>query len=306
VVITIIGILIALLLPAVQAAREAARTMQCTNNLKQIGLGLASFESANGYYPPGRPTTAYGDEHGSGVSALVQILPHLELQGLYDQLHQPDYPVWEFADWPDPISSWLNGGVIEALKVRPAAYYCPSDLAKPLLERPNTYTTDWTVNQDLACASYAPCTGSLFLDKYNNTGIFMYFRKVIASDVSDGLSNTMFVGEACDGDKNPRWNLWTMGGRIQTLRSTANPLNTPPGPPLNAPPGNPGQTRTDSSNPSYSPNGAFCSYHANGANFVFGDGHVSFLNDSIDMDIYQALSTRNLCMQGLEKVVPSY
>ena len=85
VVIAIIGILIALLLPAVQAAREAARRMQCTNNLKQLGLGILNYESANGSLPAGSVYNSSNCTSGEcyGTSFLAVILPYMELNDLY-------------------------------------------------------------------------------------------------------------------------------------------------------------------------------------------------------------------------------
>src|SRR5262245_60445176 len=95
VVIAIIGVLIALLLPAVQAAREAARRMSCTNNLKQIGLALHNYESTNSVFPPGRINT-YVAGNGHCWGAYSQMLPYLELQALFNVMNfsmnpDPDY-----------------------------------------------------------------------------------------------------------------------------------------------------------------------------------------------------------------------
>src|SRR3954451_17135435 len=95
VVIAIIAVLIALLLPAVQAARGAARRIQCTNNLKQIGLALHNYESANGVFPPGRINT-YVAGNGHCWSAYSQMLPFLEQGPIFDAMNfgmnpDPDY-----------------------------------------------------------------------------------------------------------------------------------------------------------------------------------------------------------------------
>ena len=86
VVITIIGILIALLLPAVQAAREAARRMQCANNLKQIALALHGYHEVHGSLPYAAGSCCYGNPEAAGGIWTTMILPQLEQQGLYNQI----------------------------------------------------------------------------------------------------------------------------------------------------------------------------------------------------------------------------
>ena len=88
VVITIIGILIALLLPAVQSAREAARRLQCTNNLKQLGLSFHLHHEQKGYLPNGHyyPVPPIPNNHGTGSSWFPHLLPYIEQQNLYDKI----------------------------------------------------------------------------------------------------------------------------------------------------------------------------------------------------------------------------
>jgi prepilin-type N-terminal cleavage/methylation domain-containing protein/prepilin-type processing-associated H-X9-DG protein len=302
VVITIIGILIALLLPAVQAAREAARCSQCMNNLKQIALALANFESANGYYPAARkgcdgmqsgPCLAVPNNMGfSGISALVQILPQLSQQPLFDLLHAADLPVWAMPDSPVSSATWLTADVQQALGQRPAVFACATDAMSATLGVPNHYSSSfWNVTCKIARTSYGLSAGTLgppntYELDYANTGVFFYVKQVRASDIRDGLSNTFFVGEA--NDINPGWTVWTFGARLLTMRTTANPLNTAPGQGLTNDEGD-GQS-----------NGAFGSCHPGGANFVFGDGHIVFLSNSIDFTTYQNMSTR----AGAEPVSP--
>ena len=306
VVIAIIGILIAMLLPAVQAAREAARRIQCTNNLKQIGLGLLNFESSRGYFPPGRqgcdpqcngvyPYCDSGNEHMGdiGVTPLVNILPQIEMQGLYDQLHVDSLPVWAF--WNAvPSSTWCTPEVAMGLEQRPPAYACPSDTVEPLIPDEENPWDDspWSVNARIATASYAAVEGTLSPPnvsntyKYANTGMFFYGRRISVSDVKDGLSKTFFYGETVDGHLAPDWNPWTYAAPHWSLRSTANPLNTP------------ADLYLGSSSYSLSgygrgyTNANFASHHPGGGNFVFADGHVKFISDTIDLATYQALSTR--------------
>ena len=116
VVIAIIGILIALLLPAVQAAREAARRMQCSNNLKQIGLALHNYHTTNKAFPPGAFWVCPEGELWRG-SILIRLLPYIEQQPLYDQF---DFTV------PTDGQTEANTGTLLVANIVPP-YVCPSD-----------------------------------------------------------------------------------------------------------------------------------------------------------------------------------
>lgn len=199
VVIAIIGILIALLLPAVQAAREAARRMQCTNNLKQIGLALHNFHDTNRVFP------GQGVSHrispGTMFSYLVPILPYIEQSQLYDQ--------WTSIDdyeqpWTSPEDNGGAAGVdwgpqfaFKGYKV--SAYLCPSDGAA---------TTP--IAGGVARSSYPGCQGDTYLDSLDPYGSFRGFfsraqahfpneKKSMAS-ITDGTSNTLCVSEKVCGD----------------------------------------------------------------------------------------------------------
>ena len=284
VVIAIIGILVALLLPAVQAAREAARRAQCVNNMKQMQLGIIGFENVKKKFPSGRAGldsgAAGGD--GRGESTFVQILPFIEEQQLFD-LVDKQFPVWDFAN----RDKWDNiAGNITVVGTVVKSYRCPSD------PTPNTYTSqelEW--NEDppsptiLALTSYGCNWGSQVANTYKQTndGIFLYKTQIPIKKVPDGLSKTMFIGEI-----NTRVELpiplyltamtWTHGIRRATLRSTAQPMNQP----LAAWYGAVGAAE----------DAYFGSHHPGGAHFSFGDGHVSFLSENIDGDTYKWLSTR--------------
>ncbi len=288
VVIAIIGILIALLLPAVQAAREAARRAQCVNNLKQIGLALANYETALKSFPPGRMgcdgwcsdvCTNNAAFQKPGTSGFVMILPYLELQTLYDQFapfaHGAVYPVGDGCDGSS-AGDWKTDRVKEGLRQRPAVYVCPSDNSQ-------------THRGEAAVGSYALVHGSrgpsYGIDqkkvKHYNTGMFNYRTSYKVKHVSDGMSKTIFVGEVNEADTTESSNRWMVGSRhLDSLRTTENPINTPPteGIVLDL--------------YGYKCNGAFGSSHPGGANFAFGDGHVTFLSENIDLATYQSLSTR--------------
>jgi prepilin-type N-terminal cleavage/methylation domain-containing protein/prepilin-type processing-associated H-X9-DG protein len=300
VVIAIIGVLVALLLPAVQAAREAARRSQCSNNLKQWGLAVQNYHDAQRSLPPGR-LGCDGSNFGTlcstpagatraGVSIFVHLLPQAELAPLY-ALYDPKNPIWP------RNNTWLTPNAIRLIESRPPIVVCPSDTAEPFSENTKidpaaeVYTTP--EGTQAAVGSYAAMTGSigpannlkptgeLGNSKYDNTGLFYYVLKLKFSQCPDGLSNTMMMGEVIDGHRQTSSNIWTRSVRVMdTQRGTDNPLNTFPGQPVY--------------DPAYglNANGAFASLHPAGAQFMFGDGHVAFLSESINEDLYVAMSTR--------------
>jgi prepilin-type processing-associated H-X9-DG protein len=111
--------------------------------------------------------------------------------------------------------------------------------------------------------------------------MFFYCKAIRVKEVVDGLSNTIFAGEVYDGNLGEQNMRFCTATRHCGLRSTVNPINTPPGEGIASTAG------------TYPQNGAFCSRHRGGANFLFGDGRVVFLKDNIDLEVYQALSTRD-------------
>jgi len=293
VVIAIIGVLVALLLPAVQAAREAARRMQCANNLKQIALAMGSYESSYGVYPPGRvghdsPDPA--DPRQVGTSGFVLILPQLEQQALYAMFDFRDGP-WSYS------STWYSNSNGKAIGQRPAVYVCPSDESEPFAQTTLVDGKYGTGGNPAATGSYAmvegtigaagdlsgPVSGSLIQAiKYSNTGVFYYEVAMEIGEVTDGLSHTLLVGEVTEGHLPSSTNIWSRALReMDTLRSVSNPLNTFPGEPIYL------------TNYGLKVNGAFSSRHPGGANFAFGDGHVEFLEENINMQVYNALASRS-------------
>lgn len=297
VVIAIIGILIAMLLPAVQAAREAARRMQCTSQMKQLCIALANYELSIGCYPPGRvgcdnhPTRCPAMAQRVGTSGFVMLLPYLELNSLYDQIDFTSAAATGGLWGGYAGTGWLavNGPI---LGERPASFVCPSDESEPSHEDPGfipAYATiDGSTTYPAATGSYAFSTGTYTqmygggdLTKYENTGVFYYQSDHKVSDISDGLSNTIYVGEVVESHTGDSSNIWTRAVRdMDCLRSTYNPVNTWPGDPVGV------------SGYGITVNAAFASRHPGGANFGFGDGHVDFIGETIDLDVYQWMSTR--------------
>jgi prepilin-type N-terminal cleavage/methylation domain-containing protein/prepilin-type processing-associated H-X9-DG protein len=316
VVIAIIGILVALLLPAVQAAREAARRAQCVNNVKNLALAFANYETSQKKFPAGRlgcdtniayPDCATGvaknDKNGKsfgqgGASAFTFVLPHLEEQALYDLMKVDSVAIW----FPGTAYTWWSDADVQkALSQRPGVFRCPSDGELPAFADYKNEITDPAVN--VAPASYALSAGTLGPPnsnnmKFFNTGVFFYFKKLKGSQISDGLSKTFFVGETIDGHLARSSNLWSNGNRCNLLRTTANPLNTlfgisGAGQPLD---------NSGTNGCTQCANCAFASRHPGGANFGFGDGHVTFITDSIGLNVYQGLSTR----AGSESIDETY
>jgi prepilin-type N-terminal cleavage/methylation domain-containing protein/prepilin-type processing-associated H-X9-DG protein len=308
VVIAIIGVLVALLLPAVQAAREAARRSQCVNNMRQVALGLAGYEDVNHAFPAGRlgcdtisatpvgqnstcvsRISSKGKEMAmAGASPLVQILPFIEQQALFKLFHIEEYPIWSPAA---SAADWITEPDIrQGLLQRPATYLCPSDAEMPEFaeykhEVPARYeVTTGSLAMMAGTCGASPCTGLLgetLETKYSNDGVFMYGREMSIREIEDGMSNTLFVGETVMGNSPVQPNIWTNGNRATScLRNTSAPVNWPIG--LDAGRGLlvPGS------------NGGFASRHPGGANFAFGDVHVIYVQEDIDATVYKQLSTR--------------
>jgi prepilin-type N-terminal cleavage/methylation domain-containing protein/prepilin-type processing-associated H-X9-DG protein len=301
VVIAIIGILVALLLPAVQAAREAARRSQCVNNLKQHGVALHNYHDAQKKLPPGRVScdnsgpAELGCASGGkpevqrvGTSGFVLLLPYLEEQSLRDLIVDPDGKKG-IGFWLRSLTSWHTASNMQAIAQRPQVFVCPSDEAEPYAITteypPGSYAVPAGIKA--AVGSYAFVTGTYGVydnggdQKYDNNGLFYYVVTEKFSRCTDGLSKTMMVGEVVDGHTSQSSNIWSRSLRsMDCQRATDNPLNTWPGMPFN------------SNQYSITINGAFASRHPGGCHFLFGDSHVEFLSESINTDIYEALSTR--------------
>lgn len=305
VVIAIIGVLVALLLPAVQAAREAARRMACVNNLKNHATADMNYESAYGHYVVARlgpdGTSSLEVKHldsalkRSGASGFVLLLPFLEQQPLFDQLD----PLNNDSIWPSDYypSDWKTAARMEGIQTRPDIFVCPSSLTEPFVQNDPAFPSvdlSTTFNGEEifpATGTYAFCAGhrgvnsewavNACMAKHHNTGLHLYWNTVEIREIEDGTSNTISVGEIIDGHTPSSSNRWTYVLRYNdSFRVTDVALNTPPGI----------DGKVVGSNPA-KVNGAFASRHPGGAEFAFGDAHVAFIDESIDFEVYQELST---------------
>jgi prepilin-type N-terminal cleavage/methylation domain-containing protein/prepilin-type processing-associated H-X9-DG protein len=307
VVIAIIGILVALLLPAIQAAREAARRASCTNNLKQIGTADLNHESVHKKFVRARPgpdsTTSQqvlhvgrpaGPRAGggkgyqkSGASGFVLLLPFLEDQALYDQFDiDRGEGIWLAGN---SGVNWRTPQKEAAMGVRPDVYVCPSSRTLPKTEDPaeqNRSTIPATGTYAMSLGHRGPVfddVSSACMTKHNNTGLHLYWNAVKHKQVTDGTSKTFSVGEIVEGHTIDSSSMWTYAYRyLDSLRVTEAPVNTPPGFAC--------QTNVGE-DPDACANGAFASDHPGGAQFVFADGHVEFIDEGIDLDVYKDLST---------------
>jgi len=296
VVIAIIAILIALLLPAVQQVREAARRSSCSNNLRQIGLAIVNYSESLLSFPPGKvgcdgwtqgPCAGKPSRGRQGSGAFLLILPWIEQTQIYKMI-EPSLPKGavypgdaENASPDGTTTGWKTEAVRQAVMTPISVYLCPSDPVEKIF-------TSSSGDQRATC-SYAVCQGSngptFGIDqikvKHYNNGMFLYLQGVKPRQVLDGLSNTIMAGETYEGHLPDSQNTWCVGMRhTHTMRSTDNPLNTPPGKGVVV------------DLYGYKANGAFGSKHPGGANFAFGDGHVEFLSENINLPLYRALSTR--------------
>lgn len=188
VVIAIIGVLIALLLPAVQQAREAARRMECTNNLKQLGLSLHNRHDTYGKLPPLGNQAIDGDWGGNRVYAwTIYILPYIEQTALYDNIQVRA----KSSSLPSPWATTATDTWIQQnWEVDIAGFTCPSD-APPTNrnESPCILNYKGCVGDDYHQNQFRPDQGR------DNRGIFQIDRKINFAGITDGLSNTVMVGE---------------------------------------------------------------------------------------------------------------
>ncbi len=276
-VIGIIGLLVALLLPSVQMAREAARRMQCQNNLKQIGLAIHNYHDAYSHFPSGYMSRfdSSGNDLGPGWGWAAAILPELEQSALYDQIR-----------YDRNIEDAAN---VAARTVVLAAYLCPSDGAQRswIVKR---YDTNGNVLQticDLASSNYIGVYGTTEPGVDGN-GCFSRDVNLRFADIVDGSSQTFLVGERSSNLGPATW------AGVVTSANLFPPAGSPSPPILNNASGMTLGHTGDGNGPNapYSYVNQFWSRHPGGCHFLMADGHVSFISSSVDYSLYLALTTR--------------
>lgn len=316
-VIAIIGLLAAMLLPAVQGARESARRTGCANNLKQLGIALAGYEASNGRFPAagrgyswcdsnktippaGGTITAEGDPEVYNSNGLVELLPFLEEQKVYDLFnHQEAY-----SDCGGPGANggnaWLNkagtlvgnpasNGNVTASKIRLSVLRCPSDGQTPK-GLDGVYGTGTHTNYDLITVAVTPSasiesTEAQFCNYWRKAGInqrmFGQNSRTTSGHVRDGLSNVLAMGETTVfhvAGQGFAWayRCWTMQGiDVSVINNwSANlPANTPPVR---------GRVAVNTQ--------SAASLHPGGCQFLIGDGSVRFMDELADPAMLRTLA----------------
>jgi prepilin-type N-terminal cleavage/methylation domain-containing protein/prepilin-type processing-associated H-X9-DG protein len=318
VVIAIIGVLIGLLLPAVQKIREAANRMQCANNLKQIGLALHNYHDVNNRFPPGyvdrntNPNSTPDNDLGPGWGWASFLLPYVEQDNLYKQIN-----------FNQGVGIGSNVAVCQLpLKI----FQCPSDPYQDVVPLWDSNFT--TPIATVAHGNYVGCNGweecfngaggnpqpgggaDGLPGGFGQAGIGLFYRnsRTRIADVTDGLSNTIIAGERSANHAPSTWTGAVTGARVPAWMATT-PFTAPNTPPAQAPVGPNGSaydnadfaealvlahgnaTHLPSADvPIFDPD-VFYSMHPQGANFLFGDGSVHYLSSSIHPFTYQYLCT---------------
>ncbi|TWT95033.1 DUF1559 domain-containing protein [Neorhodopirellula pilleata] len=258
VVIAIIGVLVGLLLPAVQAAREAARRCSCSNNLMQINLACHNFEFSHEHLPSGSISESgpiVNEPVGQHVSFLVQLLPYIEQRGVADQF---DIELGTY----DPANA-------PARAVAIPAFLCPSF--------PYARTSD----DSSGLSNYAGCHHHVEapIDE-DNSGLLFLNSDVRYSDIYDGSSHTILVGEMLPNLDGLGWASGTRASLRNTSAITGMSVWN-----------SEREIPDDEIDKSFV--GGFGSAHTGGAQFGFADGSVRFLSESIDPVVYSNLGNRS-------------
>ena len=299
VVIAIIGILVGLFLPAVQMAREAARRMSCTNNLRQVALAAHHYHDATGRFPTGArlPVNVAGTPSG-GTNLWVELLPYVEQVNLYQE--------WDYRDNRNNVIAGRNATQAKVIQI----LICPSD---PLpSERVWELTAETVASPPWSrgfygLSSYGASAGKRAVhsggppafSRISRDGVFYLDSNVRLAEILDGTSTTFLFGERLHHDPEfdrlrplvwpdatpvGGWGRWgyvaNAGSMFQVTLHTAAPINyrTPPQ----------GNFSTLENRGC-----AFGSAHQGGANFAFADGSARFVRDTLPLATLQALSTRD-------------
>ena len=273
--IAIIAVLIALLLPAVQQAREAARRTQCRNNLHQIGLAVHNYLDAHSCFPISVDLKDTASWTGSNLIGLgARLLPYVDETSLYN--------AYNMSQTGQAGSNTANANYTASRAVL-AQYLCPSSMtASQPMGGYGAHTTYLPVIGNGPGNGYGITMNSPACNNGNSAGIMSHCdavgRPIRPRDVDDGLSQTFLIGEWDHRGETIQtyYAQWSPGNR--SLMNTDWPMN--------------GSPPAIGWLPEQKPLWRFGSSHEGGAFFCFGDGAVRFISENIDITTYQALATR--------------
>jgi prepilin-type N-terminal cleavage/methylation domain-containing protein/prepilin-type processing-associated H-X9-DG protein len=328
VVIAIIAVLIGLLLPAVQSAREASRRMQCLNNLKQIGIALHNYHDALGCFPFGKGPDYTAVLPNAALyarwSAHSQILPYLEqtnLSAAIDFRFPPETP-----DIGEPGLLYLPGyqdpnrANATVCRIQLATFLCPSDMS---VSGNWPGQNNYVANEGTWLCDLTDGVVNMMAPNERPLGVFYNKSCVRLASVIDGTSQTAFFSEKIRGQgfPNPRSDMFMMSmtNSLDQTYQTCQGMSASMAMPLLSNQGASwamGEMVSTTYNHVSTPNTRTCagmdssmmmggsmanmpvdippsSYHPGGANVLFGDGGVRFLKDSIALPVWRALGTRN-------------
>ena len=268
VVIAVIAVLIALLLPAVQSARESSRRSQCQNHLKQIGLALQNYHDTNKCLPMGSSNPSSVGSWGM----MLALLPQLEKKAMFDTANTrnqnccAEILARQAMNQPNPSDKPVT------------FFFCPTDSNSNILLTSGPPTPTFTCGK-LYAFSYLGMSGSVHSgcgSTANGEGLFFSRSNVRISQIADGLSSTLAIGER-GIPSDLAWG-WSICGGLECEHYLSTQIG------LSAAKNLPAGTGVETH---------FSSYHSGGAYFLLADGHVKFLNNSINYNTYKSLSTRS-------------
>jgi prepilin-type N-terminal cleavage/methylation domain-containing protein len=297
VVTAIIGVLVSLLLPAVQASREAARRAVCQSNLRQVGLALLGYETANSRLPVGAVRTK-----GFGHSWWVEVMPYLEQQDIYQRFDRRG------ADSGWAVLHGKNGALVDGLLI--STMWCPSSPLEPLLR---------VGYVRVMAPSYVGIAGAASIDAFRETrvnvccspksdgeisagGVLLPNASVRLKEITDGTSQTLVAGEMSDyAFQNGLAYRIDGGNRNGWIMGTSG-VGTPPNFTSSVPAWNLTSTKYPPNTRDYTlpgietdhgANNPLVSAHAGGVSALTMDASVRLLTDTIDLQLYASLSTRD-------------
>ncbi len=321
VVIGIVALLIALLLPAVQAAREAARATQCRNHLKQIGVALNNYHSAHGCFPPGRLRSMV-DGQGRCFSAYAHLLPYLEADALYDLINfdaNPDNPAANptalsqtipFFLCPSDSQKVLQSNTVSGIIVNSAVHNYPLNTGTTYPVSPRNpgglpVTGVFFENSKVRMAdvsdgsSHTVCVSETITseggpDTWDGVSSTNGFVLTAGNDnASNGPELTNYATQCHQAGlklQQTRGSRWLYGAPGHSMYNHVRPPNDPD---IDCRGGLPHSNRTNYWWDRLSLNVAARSRHANGVHALFCDGHVQFVEETIDAAVWQAVGSRN-------------